>query len=81
MDNKLTTGQYYTDRVLQGPRWLEAAEDFVDLAGRQADKVFSVLPDGDGMGCTIDLEEWPDDDEFGAWFNEWIQRWDITVQD
>ena len=75
------TGQYYTARLIQGPRSVEAAKDFVKLAGEQVGKTFTFREDGDGNGVSIDLEEWPDDVMFGDWFGKWAERLYIKVED
>ena len=74
------TGQYYTSRIIEGPRALEAAEDFTRLAGAQVgNEGFPVT--GVEARASIDLDEWPDEEGFGPWFAAWATRWNLTVED
>ena len=74
------TGQHYTSRYVEGPRALEAAEEFAQLASKQAGIEFPVL-EIDGTSARIDLDDWAAEEAFGPWFKEWALRWDLNIYD
>jgi hypothetical protein len=71
--------QHYDTRVVLGPRAMEAALEFAQVAGEQAGATFLVW--GSETSVAIDLEAWPGEESFGSWFTEWATRWGLQVVD
>lgn len=74
-----STYQNMTDRVFEGASAKEAAEAFARLAGEQVGSSFPVSGNADYYA--VDLDEWPDDEMFGDWFEALCADLDIDIVD
>lgn len=58
----------------------KVAKEFAEAAGKQADKKFKVEKGG-LLEWTVNLEEWPDGEAFGPWFQQIMDRHGVQVDD
>ena len=77
------TYQHFDARVFTGPMAIQAGGAFVAAAFAQCPVQFimNVVPDGVTVSVTVSMDDWPDDEQFGPWFDELMVAMCITVED